>query len=91
MKILQTHSFKSAFKKLHLKQKKAVEFAIKTIISEPNLGVQKKGDLREVYVYKFKFDNAQQLLAYSLDEDMETITLLQLGSHENFYRDLKKS
>lgn len=91
MRILQTHSFKSTFKKLHSKQQKIVEEAIKNIDSNPLLGTQKKGDLKEVYVYKFKMDQTQQLLAYSWDEHLDTITLLQLGSHENFYRDLKKS
>jgi len=30
------------------------------------------------------------LLAYNYDETDENFTLLALGSHENFYRDLKK-
>jgi len=30
------------------------------------------------------------LLAYEYDDASDTLTLLAFGSHENFYRDLKK-
>jgi len=30
-------------------------------------------------------------LAYTYEEQTITLTLLALGTHENFYRDLKKS
>jgi hypothetical protein len=29
------------------------------------------------------------LLAYSYEDDSATLTLLALGAHENFYRDVK--
>jgi hypothetical protein len=34
--------------------------------------------------------NQLTLLAYSYDGSVLTLTLLAIGSHENFYRDLKK-
>jgi len=34
--------------------------------------------------------NQLALLAYEYDEVKDTLTLLAFGSHENFYRDLKK-
>ena len=89
MKIQQTLSFKARFKKLHKNQIAQVESAIQKIVENPDVGIKKKGDLSDVYVYKFHLDKTLQLLAYTWEEEIETITLLQLGSHENFYRNLK--
>jgi len=35
--------------------------------------------------------NQLNLLAYSYEDEVLTLSLLALGSHENFYRDLKQS
>ena len=48
----------------------------------------KKGDLSGVFVYKFKCVGQPALLAYEYDP--ATRLLLLLGSHENFYRELKR-
>jgi len=87
-KILQTSSFKKNVKKLHNNQKSQLDEAVKLVLSKPEIGTQKKGDLAKVFVYKFKIQNQETLLAYEYDE--ESTTLLSIGSHENFYRDLKK-
>jgi mRNA-degrading endonuclease RelE of RelBE toxin-antitoxin system len=89
MIIEQTLSFKSKTKKLHKNQIKELEKAIKEICDDPFIGIKKKGDLAEVYVHKFKMNKMLYLLAYSWDENEDLLTLLQLGVHENFYRDLK--
>ena len=59
-------------------------------MTDPFLGDIKKGDLSDVYVYKFKMAKQFTLLAYSFENKTITLTLLALGTHENFYRDLKK-
>lgn len=87
MQILQKPNFKRAYKKLHSNQKQAVNIAIKNIVEKPQLGIEKKGDLSGVFVYKFDCINQQFLIAYEWDETSRT--LLMLGVHENFYRDLK--
>lgn len=66
----------------------ALDDAVKNIANDPEVGESKKGDLREVRVYKFKAVNQEYLLAYLYSS--EQITLLSVGSHENFYRELKK-
>ena len=71
-------------------KKKDVDEAVRAIINNPNLGEQKVGDLSGVYVYKFKMVKQLTLLAYTYDDYTITLTLLTLGSHENFYRDLKR-
>lgn len=49
----------------------------------------KVGDLLGIYVYKFRMAKHPALVAYRCIDD-ETIKLLMIGSHENFYRDLKR-
>lgn len=88
MEIKQTRIFKSTYKRLFLKQRKSVDHAIRLIIENPSIGEQKKSDLSEVFVYKFKVDVQLYLLAYTFDP--VPLTLIMLGVHENFYRDLKR-
>ena len=89
MRIVQTPFFKRSYKKLHTNQIKSVDDAIRHILSDLSCGEEKKGDLSGVWVYKFRILNEQFLLAYEHNQD--TVFLLALGVHENFYRDLKKS
>lgn len=80
--------FKRAYKKLYPQQKKLVDLAIKEIIENPSIGTQKKQDLKDIFIYKFKVLDRQFLLAYMFDP--ETLTLVFLGVNENYYRDFKK-
>lgn len=86
--IRQMPAFKRAYKKLHAKQRTIVDQAIRDIVKKPRLGHEKKGDLSQVYVYKFKINRQEMLLAYEWDP--ESRLLLALGFHENFYRNLKR-
>lgn len=83
----QKPAFKRAYKKLHANQREAVHEAIRTILTDPNAGQEKKGDLAGVFVHKFDCVNQQYLLAYQWNETKRV--LLSVGLHENFYRDLK--
>lgn len=89
MIILQTKAFSKAAKKLNSNQKADLDTAIRVLISTPDSGDQKKGDLSSIRVYKFHMVKQLALIAYSFDEIKITLTLLALGSHENFYRDMK--
>ena len=88
VQVLQSAAFSRAYKKLHKTQKADVDDAVEAIVKAPDLGEAKRGDLAGVYVYKFKSNSQLMLLACAWDP--ETRTLLLLGSHENFYRDLKR-
>ena len=93
MDIRQTPLFERAVKKLTKQDKKYLDDAIKQICENPDIGDKKKGDLLGVNVYKFKMNKQPVLLAYSVDDvdnTVITLYLLKLGSHENFYRDLKQ-
>ena len=89
MNIVQSPNFRKVYKKLHPNDLIDVNKAIKQVLSDPESGEEKKGDLASVRVYKFRVRDQQLLLAYEFDK--ETLFLLALGVHENFYRDLKKS
>ena len=90
MRLLVTTTFQRAVKKLHAPQKAALDDAVRTVASQPEAGETKVGDLAGVQVYKFRMGNLVCLLAYRvLDEN--TLKLLMVGPHENYYRDLKRS
>jgi mRNA interferase RelE/StbE len=86
--IIQASAFVRAYKRLHNNQKDAVDSAVEAITQDPALGEAKKGDLAGVFVYKFDCVNRQFLLAYEYDP--QTRVLLLVGTHENFYRNLKR-
>lgn len=86
--IKQMPAFKKAYKKLPSSHQLMVNDAIKTIIQNPEIGDEKRGDLSGIYIYKFKIHHQEFLLAYEWDS-MQRL-LLALGVHENFYRDLKR-
>ena len=87
--ILQTPTFKKTVKKLHKNQKTDLDNAIKELMKEPLLGEQKKGDLSFLRVHKFIMIKQLTLLGYSYQDGTVTLELMVLGSHENFYRDVK--
>lgn len=89
LSIVQSHSFKKAVKKLHKNQKSDLDDAVRAIADNPTLGIQKAGDLSSVRVYKFKMVKQLTLLAYQIDDGELVLTLLMIGAHENFYRDVK--
>jgi len=86
--IIQSSIFAKQKKKLHKQQIKDLDKAVKTIFDDPTIGDMKVGDLGRVQVYKFKSQTQQILLAYEVIDS--TLYLYSFGSHENFYRDLKK-
>ncbi len=89
-RILQTPTFKRAVKRLHKQQKHDLDEAVRAIAEDPTMGDAKVGDLAGVRVYKFKMDKQMTLLAFEPMETEDAVKLLALGSHENFYRDLKR-
>ncbi|MBW2538058.1 MAG: type II toxin-antitoxin system RelE/ParE family toxin [Deltaproteobacteria bacterium] len=87
MKIFQSRSFERKVKKLSKQEKKLLDKQVVKIAENPSVGVEKKGDLRGVYIHKFKIKSIQYLLSYRfIGDDLE---LIMIGLHENYYRDLK--
>lgn len=87
MKVFQFRSFERKVKKFTKRGKNKLDEQIGKIIDNPYIGSEKKGDLRSVYVNKFKLRNVQYLIAYRfIGEDLE---LVMTGPHKNYYRELK--
>ena len=87
MKIYQSGSFEIKVKKCNKNEKSSLDNEIKQIIQNPSVGIEKKGDLKGVFVHKFKIKTALYLLSYRLVSD--GIELITIGFHENYYRNLK--
>jgi mRNA interferase RelE/StbE len=86
--IIQAPLFLRKKKRLNKNEIKALDAAIRKIIEAPEIGVLKAGDLSGVRVYKYSSIGRQTLLAYEISDT--TLFLYTFGSHENFYRALKK-
>lgn len=90
MQTKQTNLFKKQYKKYHSNQLYEINKAIKNIIDNPSIGIKKCGDLTSVYVFKTKILSQLILIAYTYEQESSVLTFLSIGSHENFYRKLKK-
>ena len=88
VQVVQSVAFARNYKKLHHNRRLDVDAAVEKIVQDPLVGEPKRGDLAGTYVYKFKSQTQLVLLAYEFDP--KTRYLLLLGSHENFYEQLKR-
>ncbi len=88
MKILQSALFERKVKKFSGQEKAELDGHIRRIMENPLTGEEKKGDLRGVFVYKFRLRGQLCLLSYRFVRD--DIELITIGHHENYYRDLKQ-
>jgi hypothetical protein len=87
-------------KKAHKPLRLAIEDEVESICQNPTVGESKKGDLAGIRVHKFKFNRQEYLIAYrppevnqdnsSLSIEFLTIDFYKVGSHENFYDELKR-
>jgi len=88
--IRQTRRFARAYKKLHDNVAADVDAATEVVADNPSVGERKKGDLADLFVYKFRSQNQLYLLGYTVDDGVRLVYLEAVGPHENFYRDLKR-
>jgi mRNA-degrading endonuclease RelE of RelBE toxin-antitoxin system len=87
MKIYQSSLFEKKVKKMTKGEKDILDREVRNIAADPSIGEEKKGDLKGVFIHKFKLKQSLYLLAYRKSgADLE---LVMIGSHENYYRDLK--
>lgn len=86
--------FLQRVKKAHRPLRLAIEDEVLTIDARPNIGELKVGDLAEIRVHKFRFNREQYSIAYQVlaagnQCDQSHIDFLLVGTHENFYQQLK--
>lgn len=91
MNVVINRSVKSVIKRLPPAQRRELDGVIQELMKDPEAGELKRGDLVGVRVYKFRINRQLMLLVYIYEESSATLQLVMLGSHENFYRDLKKN
>jgi mRNA interferase RelE/StbE len=87
--VLQTRRFARQYKKLHDNIAADVDAAVQLVAADPAVGERKRGDLAALLVYKFRSQGQLYLLGYTVENDLRLVYLEAIGSHENFYRDLK--
>ena len=88
--VRQTRRFARVNKKLHDNMLAEVDAAVEAVACNPDSGEKKKGDLAELWVYKFRCLGQLYLLGYTRDGGVRLVYLEAVGPHENFYRDLKR-
>ena len=88
--VRQTRRFARVYKKLHDNMLAEVDAAVEAVACNPDSGEKKKGDLAELWVYKFRCLVQLYLLGYTRDDGVRLVYLEAVGPHENFYRDLKR-
>jgi len=88
MQVLQSGSFKKKVRRFRKQEKRILDNEIRKILKDPAIGQERKGDLRGVFVHKFKIQSTQYLLSYRFVGGH--LELIMLGPHENYYRNLPK-
>jgi mRNA-degrading endonuclease RelE of RelBE toxin-antitoxin system len=89
-------NYKRPFTQFVKKQSRAlqasIEDEVKLICENPDIGELKKGDLSDIQVHKFKFNRQEYLIAYSVSDTIQILMIdfYKVGTHENFYTELKK-
>ncbi len=87
MRIIQSRTFEKRVRRFRKQEKKVLDQQVRKIVENPAIGQEKRGELRGVFVHKFKLHATQYLLSYRVT-DADTLELIMIGPHENYYRDL---
>lgn len=87
--------FAQYVKKAHKPLRLAIEDEVEVICEMPEIGELKTGDLADIRVHKFRFNRQEYLVAYrpparNVSVEFPIIDFYQVGSHENFYDELKQ-
>jgi len=88
MDVFYQPTFRKYVKKQTRPFQLSLEDEIENIIAAPEIGVAKKGDLLGFKIHKFYFHKQLYLIAYKVE--VKTIIFYMAGTHENFYRNLKR-
>lgn len=87
----QTRRFARAYKKLQDNVAADVDKISRRVARDPFIGEQKRGDLENLFVYKFRSQKQLYLMGYTIDKWVRLVYLEAVGPHENFHRDIKRS
>lgn len=87
MRIIQSRIFEKKVRRSYKQDKAILDQEVRKIAKDPAIGQEKRGELRGAFVHKFKIHATQYLLSYRM-ADANTLELIMIGPHENYYRDL---
>lgn len=82
-RVEKTKLFERRMKKLHPNEKKVLDGVVKDILSHPEKGDMKSGNLAGVRTASFKLHGGEFRLMYHFTS--ESLVLLRFGPRENFY------
>lgn len=90
-KILPSRQVKRYLKKCKDQSLKQyfVELIYEKIAVDPKSGIPKQGDLSGIWTMGFTYRSIYYRIAYKIVDD-SIIPIIIIGSHENFYRELKR-
>ena len=89
--VVQTRRFARVYKKLIQDSLIAdTDVAVAMVADNPDVGERKKGDLAQLWVYKFRSQGQLYLLGYTREDTVRLVYLEAMGPHENFYSVLKR-
>ena len=83
--------FSRKYKKLSKQSLMCLHEMMDQILDNPQLGIEKAGDLSNFFVAKFNVGKLLWLVGYTFNASKKKLTWEAVGPHENFYRDLKKN
>ncbi|MCT7752250.1 MAG: type II toxin-antitoxin system RelE/ParE family toxin [Lactobacillus iners] len=91
-RVLFRNSAKKELKKLKDKQLlKLISYEIFQVIAKnPYNGDRKKGGLKDIYTRPIHYQKSQYRIAYTIQEEAVTVEIIQVGSRENFYKELTR-
>ena len=70
--------------------KSELKKAIDSIAQNPLIGEAKMGDLQGIFGYDVFYDSVNYEIAYTVLEKEVLITIIMVGTRENFYKELKR-
>lgn len=78
-------------KKIRNKELKSeLKNAIMQIANDPYIGEAKMGDLQGLFGYDVYYDSVNYEIAYTVKEKEILVTIIMVGTRENFYSELKR-
>ena len=89
--VRQTRRFARVYKRLSKKATADLDAAVVQVASDPDIGVKKKGDISQLWVYSFRSAGQLYLLGYTREDYLRLVYLENIGPHEHFYRDIKRN
>jgi mRNA-degrading endonuclease YafQ of YafQ-DinJ toxin-antitoxin module len=89
IQLSQSNRFIKDARRLHQNERDLLDQALQIIANTPSVGKSEDHDLVGIFVYKFRAIGRTLLVAYIFKSE-NSIQLIKVGPHENFYAELKR-